>query len=335
MNEALRQKLSETFGDRFVESGAERVVFPSTERELVDLVELARRNDLALSKDLIVGRKLLDAIGPIDSRSAVVTVGAGATVRAIDRAAELAGLSMGPLSPWALQLDTGSLIESAYAGLRAVPSGRLEPIHLALDAVMPDGRVFRSLPSPRSAAGPDLDALFAGSDRSLGIVFAATVRLVPRPVVERVLSYRFPRPARALTALRHMLLDGCTLSWAAVSPGTAQADLDVVLGGSHRSVDRDGESVARRARELEARPVARSTIRLAEAPLPEVEVTWREVERAVEAKRPLRLFRLSLDTVIVDAPLEGLPLSGKPPPNPAWKQLADFLDPEHVMGGAS
>jgi alkyldihydroxyacetonephosphate synthase len=60
-----------------------------------------------------------------------------------------------------------------------------------VEAVVPPGRAISTLPVPNHASGPDLLQTLIGSEGTLGIITAATMRLEPLPEGRRFLSYQF------------------------------------------------------------------------------------------------------------------------------------------------
>ena len=63
---------------------------------------------------------------------------------------------------------------------------------LALEAVLPDGKVVRTRETPRASAGPDLRQFFLGSEGILGVVTEVTFSLRPLPESSRGSAFHFP-----------------------------------------------------------------------------------------------------------------------------------------------
>jgi alkyldihydroxyacetonephosphate synthase len=79
---------------------------------------------------------------------------------------------------------------------------------VALEAVLPDGRLWRSVPTPRSATGPDLKQLLIGSEGTLGVITAALMRIWRLPAVRQFHSYVFPSVGPGLEAMRDVMQRG-------------------------------------------------------------------------------------------------------------------------------
>ena len=142
---------------------------PASERELIELLHTLRDSNGRLGHDATLDRSALNAIGQIDPQSMTIDVQAGAELKAVEAALTSQALTLGALPPAAWSSTVARYLEGPYAGLRAIAGGRLEPLCARLDGVFADGRHFISSPGPRSAAGPDLKALFLGASGRLGI----------------------------------------------------------------------------------------------------------------------------------------------------------------------
>ncbi len=74
----------------------------------------------------------------------------------------------------------GGLISTNAGGTQVLRHGTMRAQVLGLEAVMPDGSIFNSLtPLKKDNRGFDLKQMLIGSEGTLGIVTAATVRLLP------------------------------------------------------------------------------------------------------------------------------------------------------------
>jgi FAD/FMN-containing dehydrogenase len=83
-----------------------------------------------------------------------------------------------------------------------IPPGRLETAALALEAVLAEGTFYRSKETPRSATGPDLDHLLLGGEGRFGVITRATLRLMPRTLVEATAACLAPSAPEAIRAIR-------------------------------------------------------------------------------------------------------------------------------------
>jgi FAD/FMN-containing dehydrogenase len=341
LNEGLKQALMDFLGERFSESAGVVTLSPANERELAAVLKLFKDRkgslhlDAQLSLERLAGAAPTGRIGPIDTKSAVARVTATVRLDTLERALEARGLTLGPLTPAAMNLDVASFIEGPYAGLRAIPSGRLEPLCLGLSAMMPDGLVYHSQQSPRSAAGPDLDAVFLGAGGRTGLVLAATLRCFPGPRVFKVAGFSFPDALEAVRALRRAIEDGAWFERARLERRGERTLLEATVTGSQEGVERDLATLAHGVSACGGRASGQTLGPISNADLVERECTWDAVGAASSRGAALALYRLSLAATIVVGHAEGLRLDGAA----AWSMpgagaLALALDADHVLGGA-
>lgn len=97
------------------------------------------------------------------------------------------GLMYAP-DPASFEISTiGGNIATNAGGLRCVKYGVTRESVLGLEVVLADGRLLKTgRRTVKGVAGYDLTSLFVGSEGTLGVITAATVRLTPRPSSEPV-----------------------------------------------------------------------------------------------------------------------------------------------------
>lgn len=79
---------------------------------------------------------------------------------------------------------------------------------MALEVVLPDGRLVRTPLAPRAATGPDWNQVFVGSEGVLGVVTAVVFRLARLPARRAFASFTFPTLADAFAGIREGLQTG-------------------------------------------------------------------------------------------------------------------------------
>jgi glycolate oxidase len=105
----------------------------------------------------------------------------------LGRAAKAEGLFYPP-DPSSFEIATlGGNIATNAGGLRCVKYGVTRDSVLGLEVVLADGSVVRTGGrTVKNVAGYDLTGLFVGSEGTLGVITAATLRLRPRPASEPI-----------------------------------------------------------------------------------------------------------------------------------------------------
>ena len=95
----------------------------------------------------------------------------------------------------------GNLAANA-GGTAVLRYGNARDLCLGLEAVLPDGSIFNGLTRLRKDnAGYDLRHLLIGSEGTLGVITAASLKLFPRPAARVVALLAVPSPAAALELL--------------------------------------------------------------------------------------------------------------------------------------
>jgi len=132
-------------------------------------------------RQLVLALRGLNRIRSVDAGNFSMTVEAGCVLATVQAAATDADrffpLSLG--SEGSCQIG-GNLATNA-GGLNVVRFGMTRDLVLGIEAVMPDGRLFEGLGSLRKDnTGYDLKSLLIGSEGTLGVITAATLKLWPR-----------------------------------------------------------------------------------------------------------------------------------------------------------
>lgn len=131
---------------------------------------------------LVISLERCNTIKDIDPVNRLAVVEAGVITADLDRAVREYGLFFPP-DPASVELSTiGGNIATNAGGLRCIAHGVTRDAVAALEVVLADGTVMNTGARTRkNVAGLDLTSLFVGSEGTLGIITAATVRLKPVP----------------------------------------------------------------------------------------------------------------------------------------------------------
>jgi len=131
---------------------------------------------------LLLSLTRMQRVRGIDAANLTMTVEAGCVLQAVQQAAADAGL-MFPLSLAAEGSCTiGGNLATNAGGTQVLRYGNARELCLGLEVVTADGQVWDGLSGLRKDnTGYDLRDLFIGSEGTLGIITAATLKLSPRP----------------------------------------------------------------------------------------------------------------------------------------------------------
>ncbi|WP_155981533.1 FAD-binding oxidoreductase [Nocardia sp. BMG111209] len=125
----------------------------------------------------------LDRILEIAPADELAVVQPGVSAAVLDSAAGEFGLRYAPDPASAAISTIGGNIATAAGGLRCVKYGVTADAVLGLSVVLADGQLLDTgRRTVKGVAGLDITRLFTGSEGTLGVIVAATVRLQPIPV---------------------------------------------------------------------------------------------------------------------------------------------------------
>ncbi len=152
---------------------------------------------------LLLSLRRMTAIRSVDPAARQASCEAGVVLQVLHEAAAAQGLRF-PLTLGGKGSATvGGLISTNAGGTQVLRHGSMRAMVLGLEAVLADGSIYSALtPLKKDNRGFDLKQLFIGSEGTLGIVTAATLRLVPQ-IAERVVIWA---GAGSIAAARELLL---------------------------------------------------------------------------------------------------------------------------------
>jgi alkyldihydroxyacetonephosphate synthase len=157
---------------------------------------------------VVLSTRGLDGLVSLDSRDLCAAFRAGTMGGDAERRVAREGLTIGHW-PQSVELSTvGGWVATRAAGQFSTSYGSIEDLVLALEVVLPDGRILRTAETPRASAGPDLRQIFMGSEGTLGVVSEVTFSLRPQPEARRLAAFHFASLEAGLEAIRRFLRVG-------------------------------------------------------------------------------------------------------------------------------
>ena len=133
--------------------------------------------------DVLLSTERLRDVSAVDVTERRISVGAGATLAAVQRAAAEHGLLFGVDLAARDTATVGGMASTNAGGLRTVRYGNMGEQVIGLDVALPDGTlVHRHSRVRMDNTGYDLASLFVGAEGTLGVITAVDLRLHPAPL---------------------------------------------------------------------------------------------------------------------------------------------------------
>ena len=151
---------------------------------------------------VVLSLRRMDAVRAIDAANLTITVEAGGILQNLQQAAEQAGFLF-PLSMASEGSCTiGGNLAANAGGTQVLRYGNARELCLGLEVVTAQGEVWNGLSGLRKDnTGYDLRDLFIGSEGTLGIITAATLKLYPLPAARLIAWAAVPSMQAAVDLL--------------------------------------------------------------------------------------------------------------------------------------
>jgi FAD/FMN-containing dehydrogenase len=153
-------------------------------------------------QQVVLSLQRMQALRHIDAANLTMTVESGCILQTLQEMAEKAGFLF-PLSLAAEGSCTiGGNLATNAGGTQVVRYGNARDLCLGLEVVTAQGDIWEGLSGLRKDnTGYDLRDLFVGSEGTLGIITAATLKLYPLPAAQLTAWAAVPSMAQAVTLL--------------------------------------------------------------------------------------------------------------------------------------
>ncbi|GAA2402480.1 FAD-linked oxidase C-terminal domain-containing protein [Streptomyces coeruleofuscus] len=182
--------------------------------------------------DLSRMNRILD----LDPHDQIAVVEPGVVTAELDRAAGEFGLRYAPDPASAAISTVGGNIATNAGGLRCAKYGVTRDAVLGLDVVLADGTPMRTgRRTVKGVTGYDLTALLTGSEGTLGVITAATLRLRPVPETTATVAAYFDTFAEGAEAVSALTAARLEPSMAELLDGPVLAAVDDAQGTDLRS----------------------------------------------------------------------------------------------------
>lgn len=157
---------------------------------------------------VVVDVKRMKRIRRLEPEAGRVEVEAGLVGERFERVLESQGLTLGHFPSSILCSTVGGWLAGRSAGQCSTRYGKIEDMVLDLEVVTGDGVVRHTPTVGTLAGGPDWNQLFIGSEGTLGIITAATLRVHPQPAARAFHGWMMPSVEAGLEVMRQTMQAG-------------------------------------------------------------------------------------------------------------------------------
>ncbi|WP_419924220.1 FAD-binding oxidoreductase [Candidatus Poriferisocius sp.] len=200
------------------------VAAPSTTERVAETVRLCRAHGvpmiprgagsgcvggvLATPESVVISTERLNGLRSLDPVDGLAAFGAGTMGIDAENRVQQDGFTIGHW-PQSIEISSvGGWAATRASGQYSTAYGNIEDIVYAVEAVLPDGSIYRSRPTPRASAGPDLRQLLLGSEGTLGIITEVTFSLRPLPEPGVRQAFHFGDMSAGIDAVRSVIMPG-------------------------------------------------------------------------------------------------------------------------------
>jgi len=200
------------------------VVWPRSDKEVSDILKWCNKERVPVTPEgggsgvcggaaplragIVMDMKKMNRVIGINSVNLTVEAQAGIVGEDLERQLMRRGLTLGhfPASMYCSTL--GGWLATRSAGQLSTKYGKIEDMLISLAGVLPDGAMFHSAESPRSATGPDLDLLLVGSEGTLAVITSAVLAAKHIPAWREYRGFMFQDMESGVEALRAVMQAG-------------------------------------------------------------------------------------------------------------------------------
>jgi glycolate oxidase len=198
------------------------VAFPGNTRQVSQILRLATEKGfpviprgagsgmsggaLPVKGGLVMVMNRFDRILAIDQDNLICKVEPGVITAHLQQAVEKVDLFYPP-DPASLNISTiGGYVAECAGGLRAVKYGVTRDYVLGITMVLPTGEIIKAgVETMKGVAGYDLARLIIGSEGTLAVITAVTLRLIPKPSAQKTMIAFFSDVSSAVKTVSNII----------------------------------------------------------------------------------------------------------------------------------
>ncbi|MBN1849890.1 MAG: FAD-binding protein [Deltaproteobacteria bacterium] len=301
------------------------VVFPGTSEEISQIFLLANRDRfpiiprgagsgmtggaLPVQAGLVLAMDRFDRILSIDTDNLIAKVETGVITAHLQERVERIGLFYPP-DPASADISTiGGNVAECAGGLRGLKYGVTRDYILGLNVVLPTGEIIKTgVETVKGVAGYDLTRLIVGSEGTLAVITAVTLRLIPKPPSKKTMLAFFKDLSMAVQTVSSIISEKimpATLEFMdhlCIRCVREEMGIDIPMNTKAIlliEVDGDQHSIEQEAKRVESITHGLGAIRFQSATNQEdVEKLWEARRNLSPSLLRLRPYKVSEDVVV-------------------------------------
>jgi len=200
------------------------IVYPADKEQVIRLVRFCNEHKVALiprgggagdsggavplTGGIVVDMKRMDKVLELNEKSLTVRVQPGILHADLEEYVNRRGYTTNHLPASLTTSALGGFISTNGTGVLSSKYGKISDMVHQLEVVLPDGRLFRSLPVRLHSTGPDYSRLFFGAEGTLGVITEALVKIHPLPEKRAFRTFLLPRLREGIEAGRVIMIQG-------------------------------------------------------------------------------------------------------------------------------
>ena len=186
---------------------------------------------------IILDVSRLNRLLSVDAASLTADVQAGMVLQNLYDALQPYALMPGH-DPYSVPIATvAGAVSTNGVGYRAAAFGSMGDQVVALEVVLPNGKVIATRPVPKQSAGPDLNRLFIGSEGVFGVITRATIRVFRQPEAHAYATIEFADFADGFAAVSEMAALGIRPTLLDLTEDHEGIQLHLLFEGYREGVD--------------------------------------------------------------------------------------------------
>jgi alkyldihydroxyacetonephosphate synthase len=203
---------------------ADFIVWPKNTKEVSEIIKIANVHKVPVTPEcggaqgsgstlplfggILIDTKSLDKVIDIDTVNHTVTTQTGLICQELESRLNAVGFTLNHLPQSQHVSGIGGFLAARSAGVVSTKYGKISEMVLGMEVVLPTGEIMRTKVVPNSAAGPNFNHLFMGSEGTLGVITEATFKIRPLPETRKFLGLLFADLPAAMNGARLIMRRG-------------------------------------------------------------------------------------------------------------------------------